>query len=282
MPDEGNAEAFENDAMDTAYSYEMGHQEMEEGPDIDEIQSSANNEVEIEDLSEVPNQSSAAIGQSNLASESSSSSTNERQAENQQQIQSISSGTGNGNGNEAGTSSLSPATISQWRQSPSASTSRQQTQHLTLMGQSFQDEASDDRIVPSTPTLYRARNDTFSEIVSSPAQVPLAAARFTFGESSTSVQNRPLTGMDDTRIDLSEEHVATTGQTVPNLPQQTQQSSENLINDSTSASTSSTSSSISTVIQQDVDQPVLGSSTNIQEESQVPDISVTTDEGKNN
>lgn len=280
MPDEGNAEAFENDAMDTAYSYDMGHQEMEEGPDIDEIQSSANNEVEIEDLSEVPNQSSATIGQSNLASESSSSSTNERQAENQQQIQSISSGTGNGNGNEAGPStSLSAATISQWRQSPSASTSRQQAQHLTLMGQSFQDEASDDRIVPSTPTLYRAR-DTFSEIVSSPAQVPLAAARFTFGESSTTgVQNRPLTGLDDTRIDLSEEHVATTGQTVPNLPQQTQQSNENLINDSTSASTSSTSSN-STVIQQDLDQPVLGSSTNIQEESQVPDISVTTDEGK--
>lgn len=284
MPDEGNAEGFENDG--TGYSYEMGHQEMEEGNDIDDIQSSANNEVEVEDLSEVPNQSSAAIRQS---SQSNDPSSNERLSSNQQQIQSISSGTGNSNGNEvAPSTSLSPATISQWRQSPNASTSRQQTQHLTLMGQTFSDDASDDRIVPSTPTLYRSRNDAFSEVVSSPAhaQVPHAAARFTFGESTSStttgVQSRPLAeGMDDTRIDLSEEHgrqVATPGHTVPNIPQQlTQQSNENLINDSTS--TSSTSSSISTVIQQDIDQPVPGSSTSNQEESQVPEISIT-DEGK--
>lgn len=299
MPDEGNAESFENDGIETGYNYEMEHQEMEEGPDIDEIQSSANNEVEIEDISEVPNQSSAAIGQSSQATESlSSSSIGSRQGqENQQQIQSISSGTGNGNGNEAGpstsgTSSLSPAAISQWRQSPNASTSRQQAQHLMLMGQSFQDDASDDRIVPSTPTLYRSRNDGFSEVVSSPhpAQVPHAAARFTFGEtstSSTSQQSRPLGEgmdcMDDTRIDLSEEHhqVVAGGRSVPNIPQQQQPSpGDNLINDSTSASTSSTSSSMSTVIQQDIiDQPMPGSSSN-QEESQVPEISVTTDEGK--
>jgi hypothetical protein len=92
--------------------------------------------------------------------------------------------------------------------------------------------------------------------------------------------------MDDTRIDLSEEQVVATtgGHTVPNIPhhqqQQQLQPNENLINDSTSASTSSTSSSISTVIQQDLDQPVPGSSTSNQEESQVPEISVTTDEGK--
>lgn len=282
MPDEGNAEGFENDGIETGYNYEMEHQEMEEGPDIDDIQSSnANNEVEIEDLSEVP--SSAASQQESSAS---------RQGENQQQIQSISSGTGNGN--EAGpstsgttSSSLSPAAISQWRQSPNASTSRQQAQHLMLMGQAFQDDAGDDRIVPSTPTLYRSRNDGFSEVVSSPhtAQVPHAAARFTFGESSSSsststTQNRPLAeGMDDTRIDLSEEHSQPTNRSVPIIPQQTSPG-DNLINDSTSASTSSTSSSMSTVIQQDIleQQPVPGSSN--QEESQVPEISVTTDEGK--
>lgn len=285
MPDEGNAEGFENDGIETGYNYEMEHQEMEEGPDIDDIQSSANNEVEIEDLSEVPNQSSAAIGQSSQPSESTSSSGG-RQGENQQQIQSISSGTGNGNEagpSTSGTSSLSPAAISQWRQSPNASTSRQQAQHLMLMGQAFQDDQSDDRIVPSTPTLYRSRGDGFSEVVSSPhtAQVPHAAARFIFGESSssTSSQSRPLgEGMDDTRIDLSEEHSSQAGRSVPNIPQQ-QSPCDNLINDSTSASTSSTSSSMSTVIQQDIlEQPQPASSN--QEESQVPEISITTDEGE--
>ncbi len=90
--------------------------------------------------------------------------------------------------------------------------------------------------------------------------------------------------MDDTRIDLSEERgqVATTGHGVQNVPQQQQSSSsnENLVNDSTSASTSSTSSSISTVIQQDVEQSILGSSTSNQGEGQVPEISVINDDGE--
>lgn len=267
MPDEGNAEGFEGDGIETDYAYEMERQEMDEGPDIDDIQSSANNEVEIEDISEVPNQS---------AQPSTEVST---PRENQQQIQSISSGSGNGNGGEeAGpsTSALSPSATSQWRQSPNASTSRQQAQHLMLMSQTFQDEASDDRIVPSTPTLYRSRGDGFSEVVSSPhpAQVPHAAARFTFGESSSSSSSssRPMVeGMDETRIDLSEDHGPV--RNVPNMAQQP--IGDNLVNDSTSASTSSTSSSISTVIQQDIqqEQPVAGSSS--QEESQVPEISIT-------
>lgn len=278
LPDEGNAEGFEGEGIEQDYAYEMERQEMDEGPDIDDIQSSANNEVDIEDVSEVPNQSSAdaAIGQSSQSGESSTA--------NQQQIQSISSGSGNGNGSEeAGPStsgsSLSPSATSQWRQSPNASTSRQ-AQHLMLMSQTFQDEASDDRIVPSTPTLYRSRGDGFSEVVSSPhpAQVPHAAARFTFGESSSSSSSSSramVEGMDDTRIDLSEEHGQIAGgRSVPNMPQQ-QSLGDNLINDSTSASTSSTSSSISTVIQQDIqqEQPVAGSSS--QEESQVPEISIT-------
>lgn len=283
MPDEGNAEGFEGDGIETDYAYDMERQEMDEGPDIDDIQSSANNEVEIEDISEVPNQSSAdaAIGQSTQAGDSSIA----RQTENQQQIQSISSGSGNGNGSEeagpstSGTSSsLSPSAASQWRQSPNASTSRQQAQHLMLMSQTFQDEASDDRIVPSTPTLYRSRGDGFSEVVSSPhpAQVPHAAARFTFGESSSSSSpsSRPMVdGMDETKFDLSEEGQINSGRNVPNLPQPSP--GDILINDSTSASTSSTSSSISTVIQQDIqqEQPVAGSSS--QEESQVPEICIT-------
>lgn len=285
MPDEGNAEVFEGDGIETDYAYEMERQEMDEGPDIDDIQSSANNEVEIEDISEVPNQSTAdtAVGQSSQSGESPPV-VSTRQTENQQQIQSISSGSGNGNGGEeAGPStsgsSLSPSATSQWRQSPNATTTRQQAQHLMLMSQTFQDEASDDRIVPSTPTLYRSRGDGFSEVVSSPhpAQVPHVAARFIFGESSSSSSSssRPMVeGMDDTRIDLSEDGQITGGRNVPNIPQQ-QSPGDVLINDSTSASTSSTSSSISTVIQQDIqqEQPVAGSSS--QEESQVPEISIT-------
>lgn len=278
MPDEGNAEGFEGDGIETDYAYELERQEMDEGPDIDEIQSSANNEVEIEDVSEVPNQSSAepVVGQISQSGESSVT----RQTENQQQIQSISSGSGNGNGPSTSGSTLSPSATSQWRQSPNASTSRQQAQHLMLMNQNFQDEASDDRIVPSTPTLYRSRGDGFAEVVSSPhpAQVPHTAARFTFGESSSSnSSSRPMVeGMDETRIDLSEEHgQIASGRNVPNLPQQ-QSPGDVLINDSTSASTSSTSSSISTVIQQDIQQeqqPVAGSSN--QEEGQVPEIFIT-------
>lgn len=288
MPSEGNSEAFDN-GSENVYSYDMERQD-DEGPDIDEILSSANNEVEIEDI-EVPNQSSsdAAVGQSSQLSESSSS---QRQSgEHQQQIQSISSGSGNGNGGEeAGPSTsgsnLSPSATSQWRQSPNAATSsRQQAQHLMLMNQPFQDEASDDRIVPSTPTLYRPRSDGFSEVVSSPhpAQVPHAAARFTFGESSStaSTTRTIVEGMDETRVDLTDEGQIAGGRSVPNLVQQSSPG-ELIINDSTSASTSSTSSSISTVIQQEAqqEQHVAGSSS--QEEGQVPEICITgTDDGEN-
>jgi len=290
MPDEGNAEGFEGDGIETDYTYEMERQVMDEGPDIDDIQSSANNEVEIEDVSEVPNQSSSIAMDTGVGQSSEPSGT---QSENQQQIQSITSGSGNGNGSEeAGPSTsgtgLSPSATSQWRQSPNASTSRQQqAQHLMLMSQTFQEEGTqDDRIVPSTPTLYRSRGDGFSEVSSPhPAQVPhTPAARFIFGESSSSGGSRTMVeGMDDTRMDLSEEHgqAASGGRNVPNIPQQQSSPGENLVNDSTSASTSSTSSSISTVIQQDVQQeqqPVAGSSS--QEESQVPEISITgVDEG---
>lgn len=276
MPDEG----IEGDGIETDYAYDLERQEMDEGPDIDDIESSANNEVEIEDVSEVPNQSAdAVIGQSSQIIEPSTA----RLSENQQQIQSISSGSGNGNGaEEAGPSTsgatLSPSATSQWRQSPNAPTSRQQAQHLMLMSQTFQDEASDDRIVPSTPTLYRSRGDGFSEVVSSPHPATVPHARsFVFGESSSSSSSssrQMIEGMDETRIDLSEDGQIGSGRNVPNLPQHLSPM-DTVINDSTSASTSSTSSSISTVIQQDLqqEQPVAGSSG--QEESQVPEISIT-------
>lgn len=120
----------------------------------------------------------------------------------------------------------------------------------------------------------------FSEVVSSPhPQVP-HAARFTFNESAQSARsNAPsgLEGIDDTRIDLSEEHGGVvSGRSVPTTPLQTSPNEENILNDSTS--TSSTSSSISTVVQQDSQveqQPVAGSSSQDVHESQVPEISVT-------
>ncbi len=116
----------------------------------------------------------------------------------------------------------------------------------------------------------------FREVVSSPhPQVP-HAARFTFNESAQSTRpSAPsgLEGIDDTRIDLSEEHG---GRSVPTTPQQTSPSEENILNDSTS--TSSSSSSISTVVQQESQaeqQPVAGSSSQDVHEGQVPEISVT-------
>lgn len=122
----------------------------------------------------------------------------------------------------------------------------------------------------------------FGEVVSSPhpAQVP-HAARFTFNESNQARPSAPvgLDGMDDTRIDLSEEQgsgISGSGRSVPNTPQNTSPN-ENILNDSTS--TSSTSSSTSTVVMQPEQQAVAGSSS--QEESQVPEISITgADDGK--
>lgn len=131
--------------------------------DDDNIQS-VNNEVEIEDVSEVPNQSGSVIPVASDAAstsgigQSSSSTANNSPvsdpstlSDNPQQIQSITSGTGNEAG--ASTSSPSSASTSQWRQNPNISSRQHQTSHLMLMQQNY-DEAPDDRIVPSTPTLY--------------------------------------------------------------------------------------------------------------------------------
>lgn len=180
MPDEGNAEAdedpFDNDGNENfemdAYEQEPEIAGYDEGPDIDDDNvQSANNEVEIDDVPQVPNQSGAQQGQQEAGSTSSSnvvgqssnattsSTTNntqggeqavQNQSEAQQQIQSISSGSGNSN--DAGPSTSLAPTTSQWRQSPNTSSRQQHASHLMLT--SFNDETSDDRIVPSTPTLY--------------------------------------------------------------------------------------------------------------------------------
>ena len=309
LPDEGNAEIDgpfednENFEMEENYEQEQEMANYDEGPDIDDddIIQSANNEVEVEDLSEVPNQSGSSIsitqqmapdaGSSGIGQSSASSSNQEQESgQSEQQIQSITSGSGNGNSSEeagpstSGSNLISAAT-SQWRPTGQQSSARQQA---NIMHLNYNEEASDDRIVPSTPTLLFRRNEVDSS--PNPALVPHAphtAARFTFGESSSSSRNPSLVeGMDDTRIDLEsmEDHNnVVSGRNVPSIPQQVSPG-EILMNDSTSASTSSTSSSISTVILQQQDnleaEAVAGSSS--QEEGQVPEISITgADDGKN-
>lgn len=308
LPDEGNAEVdgpFEDDGnenfeMEEAYEQEQEMANYDEGPDIDDddIIQSINNEVEVEDLSEVPNQSGSSSITQQMASDagssgigqSSASSSNQEQVSGQseQQIQSITSGSGNGNSSEeagpstSGSNLISAAT-SQWRPTGQQSSARQQA---NIMHLNYSEEGSDDRIVPSTPTLLFRRNEVDSS--PNPALVPHAphtAARFTFGDSSSSSRNASLNeGMDDTRIDLgSMEDNNVSGRNVPSIPQQVSPG-EILMNDSTSASTSSTSSSISTVILQQQDnleeEAVAGSSS--QEEGQVPEISITgADDGKN-
>lgn len=120
---------------------------------------------------------------------------------------------------------------------------QQQQQHLMLPQQGYED-AGDDCIVPSTPTLFVPRRDGFGEAVSSP-QVP--QGRFTFGDptASTSASSTPQLvtptgtttrtifgssgpgvaqvaqeGMDDTRMDLTQLEDNGTGRSVPTTPLQ--------------------------------------------------------------
>ncbi|CAG2064774.1 unnamed protein product, partial [Timema podura] len=88
--------------------------------------------------------------------------------------------------------------------------------------QSYED-AGDDSIVPSTPTLFvPRRSDGFGEAVSSP-QVP--QGRFIFSETNpptarAGVAQVASEGMDDTRIDLSQMDEQGTGRSVPTTPLQ--------------------------------------------------------------
>ncbi|XP_053661275.1 nucleoprotein TPR [Anopheles marshallii] len=117
---------------------------------------------------------------------------------------------------------------------------QQQTSHLILMQQNYEHhESADDRIVPSTPTLYAPRRTDGFSVGSPHPQVP--TARFTFSETSTSRQSVGVVptsggvsgsvglpeGIDDTRIDLSQLEDATAGgssgggRSVPTTPQHT-------------------------------------------------------------
>uniref|UniRef100_A0A182VRS0 Nucleoprotein TPR n=1 Tax=Anopheles minimus TaxID=112268 RepID=A0A182VRS0_9DIPT len=117
---------------------------------------------------------------------------------------------------------------------------QQQATHLILMQQSYEHhESADDRIVPSTPTLYAPRRTDGFSVGSPHPQVP--TARFTFSETSTSRQSVGVVptsggvtgsvglpeGIDDTRIDLSQLDEATAGgsggggRSVPTTPQHT-------------------------------------------------------------
>lgn len=157
MVDEGIAEAddgpFEDDT-DNGDAYEMEEsyeQEQEmagydegEGPDIDEDNPQLdNNEVEVDDSSEVPNQGEG----SETAEEPILSGQNQEV----QQIQTISSGS-----DAAGSSTPSTPTASnQWR--TATPMARQPQSHLLLVQQGYNEETGDDGIVPSTPTLYTPR-----------------------------------------------------------------------------------------------------------------------------
>lgn len=238
MPDDGPVEPddapFEDDA-DNAETFDLDEnygqaQEMgyEGGNDIySENLPTDTNEVEVDDVSEVPNQSenpsntvasdvgtSQVVGQSSSSSSGNDAPSSESSPKNQQS-QTISSGS-----SESGPST---SATTQWRQSAAPVTIRQQQQQQqqqqvqqqqqqqaqqqqqqNLLLQQTYEEASDDSIVPSTPTLYTPRRaDGFSEAVSSPHPQVQQAARFTFAESGSRA-NLAAEGMDDTRIDLTQ------------------------------------------------------------------------------
>lgn len=248
MVDEGNADAddgpFEDDVdngdgyeMEESYEQEqeMVNYELGEGPDIDEdnVQSD-NNEVEVDDSSEIPNQSGttssshvapdagseSAVGQSSGGSVESTPVASTQSQSEIQQIQTISSGS-----DAAGSSTSEPQ--SGWRQN-SPHSRQAQASHLMLLQPGYE-EVGDDSIVPSTPTLYTPRrSDGFSEAVSSPhSQVP-HAARFTFSEPRSvpgpSLAVIPGDGMDDTRIDLNELDDLS-GRSIPGTPQKVESAS---------------------------------------------------------
>lgn len=185
------------------------------------------NEVDVEDSSEIPNQSenqvggiasdvgtSQAIGQSSTSAASSNTvnlddaMTNAdaielQQPQENQQIQTISSGS-----DAAGSSSqISTAEAVPWRQTTAtpvrqhqtATAQPAQTPQQQALGALGYEESGDDSIVPSTPTLYVPRRaDGFSEAVSSPhLQV---AARFTYDSGTRT--NLTSENIDDTRVDL--------------------------------------------------------------------------------
>ncbi|XP_055390315.1 nucleoprotein TPR [Condylostylus longicornis] len=262
---------MEDEADDNVEGYEIEgyiEQDIDEneaagGPNIDEINAEDNNEVEVdeENSSQIPNQSAVAAdagsstsqmapaeqsgsttttglaGSTSTSSTSTTTSTTNIQNQvdkegtlGQQQIQAISSGS-----SEAATAGSSAEGISQtsagWRQNTLLS--RQQQQTLLMLQQGINEEAADDCIIPSTPTLYAAKRSD-GDAVSSPhpAQVP-SAARFTFAESGGNISM--ASEADDSSGVISEE-TGVTPRSIPAINPQQVAASDSSQNESASTS----------------------------------------------
>ncbi|XP_065213613.1 nucleoprotein TPR-like isoform X2 [Planococcus citri] len=189
------------------------------GPDIDEVQvHDQDNEVEIidEESNEVPNQSGRSDGIAIISA---------RRGIEQQSSEATSSGNNMRAQSASITSNQSPIPLQFGRRSSTISPLNRQPNQQLLLSQGFEDNAGDDSIVPSTPTLcVPRRTDGFGEAVSSP-HVP-SSGRFTFSESQPPVGRAGVAlmvseGIDDTRMDLSQlEDNAGTGRSVPSTPLQ--------------------------------------------------------------
>lgn len=226
-------EGYDRDEQDLT-AYDEG-----EGPDIEEeiVPDQVNNEAEImEDSNEVPNQcGSSVIGTvDNTASQSAScsatvpvaSSAEALHPQQQQHSEATSSGSAaqpeGGNVSSVVMSQASPSVPSSSARGRHVSPHCRQQQHLVLQPPSYED-AGDDCIVPSTPTLFvPRRTDGFGEAVSSP-QVP--SGRFIFSDTNpptarAGVAQVASEGMDDTRMDLTQLEESGTGRSVPTTPLQ--------------------------------------------------------------
>ncbi|XP_058455681.1 nucleoprotein TPR isoform X3 [Malaya genurostris] len=298
--------------------------------------SSAQVAVDVETSSTIVGQSSNA-GPSTSSDGQPTESSNQPTSNEVQQIQSISSGSGEPSGpstSSASSTAASAASTSASTTSSSTSASSsassataaaassvtsqavaaspsqsrrqvnplaRQQQQLMLMQQNYE-ESADDRIVPSTPTLYvPRRTDGFSDAVSSPhPQVP--NARFTFIETSRTsnaaadAQLLPE-GIDDTRMDLSQldesNSVRPTGRSVPTTPQQTSPNEHDRAvihgesavpidsNEAEQAGEQLAPCGSSVEVQGEVEEPVAGpsgisaSATSGECEGQVPEITVS-------
>lgn len=300
MPDDGAGEPddapFEDDGDNVeAFDMEEGYGQVQdaafegEGADIygENIQSDTN-EVDVDDSSEVPNQSehpsnvvASDVGTSQVVGQSSTSSSsavanvdaqnateNQQQNQETQQIQTISSGS------DAGSSTPSTPQSNVWRQSASntPTTGRQQPQQQQQVQQQQNlmisyEETGDDSIVPSTPTLYVPRRADGFEAVSSPHPQVQQAARFTFSDSASRT-NLQAEGLDDTRVDLTQMEESSS-RSVPSVSQPNLMSAQREVTGPTESSSSTSVSGETAIVQ-----PIAGTSAT---EASVPEINITDD-----
>ncbi|XP_065084646.1 nucleoprotein TPR isoform X2 [Ochlerotatus camptorhynchus] len=198
--------------------------------------SSLSNTNEVQQIQSISSGSGEPSGPSTSSTTSTAGSAGSATAAASTSSATTSSSTSSSTGGSSATAAVAASSVG----SPSQSRrqvnplARQQQQQLLLMQQNYE-ESADDRIVPSTPTLYvPRRTDGFSDAVSSPhPHVP--NARFTFAETgrsgaSSAAEAHQLLpeGIDDTRMDLSQldesgaaSGSGATGRSVPSTPQQT-------------------------------------------------------------